>query len=419
MSKHNGVTLARFKPQRRNANKHTPRGLKLLNDSIQRDGWIGAITVAADAETFDGSARLERSAEIFGEDITPIIIESDGTRPIVVKRTDIPNVNDPRAKRLGLAANRIAAIDLDWDEDVIAEIAEHERALLDGLFNNDELAGIIGYTDATRNAGELIDHAAQLQTKWNTQLGDMWEIPSQTVAGAAHRLLCGDSLDADTLQRLTLGARMDAIVTDPPYNFHQGSGGLARKISAQHKVKLEPLTKLSPQALLERLAAIEWGVACIFCNKALLPDYLTFATARDLFFNLLVWCKRNPLPLASNVYLSNLEYVVWLANKTRHFTHGLEYRDYSRWYLSDIHEGRNEGDSLHPTIKPLEFVRRLIKVNTPIGGKVLDMFLGSGTTLIACEETGRIGFGCEIDPQYAAVTLERLAQTSLTPKRVG
>jgi DNA modification methylase len=80
---------------------------------------------------------------------------------------------------------------------------------------------------------------------------------------------------------------------------------------------------------------------------------------------------------------------------------------------------RAEGDNLHPTIKPIEFVRRLVKVNAPSGGKVLDMFCGSGTTLIACEETGRIGFGCEIEPRYAAVTLERLAQMGLTPKRVG
>lgn len=142
MSKRNRETLARFKPQQRNANKHTARGLKLLDDSIQRDGWIGAMTVAADGETFDGSARLERSAEIFGEDTAPIIVESDGTRPVIVKRVDIPNVADPRAKRLGLAANRIAEIDLAWDEDVIAEIAENERALLDGLFNRDELAGM-------------------------------------------------------------------------------------------------------------------------------------------------------------------------------------------------------------------------------------------------------------------------------------
>lgn len=418
MSKRNRETLARFKPQQRNANKHTARGLKLLDDSIQRDGWIGAMTVAADGETFDGSARLERSAEIFGEDTAPIIVESDGTRPVIVKRVDIPNVADPRAKRLGLAANRIAEIDLAWDEDVIAEIAENERALLDGLFNRDELAGIIGYGQVYPNAGELVDRAAELNQKWNVARGDVWEIASDTVRGAGHRLVCGDCTNASDLEKLTRGARMDAIVTDPPYNFHIGGGGIGNKRSTRHKADLEPLTNFVPQAFRETLAAIEWGVACLFCNKALLPDYLEFARARQLFFNLLVWCKRNPLPLTNNTFLPDVEYVIWLANSSRHFTAGLEYRDYSKWYVSEIHAGRSEGDELHPTIKPLEFIKRLVMVNAPRGGSVGDLFAGSGTTLVACETLGRVGYVMEIEPAYCAVILERLAGMGMQPKRM-
>ncbi len=124
-------------PQRRNANRHTQRGMGLLEGSIEKDGWIGAVTVAADGETFDGSARVEVT-ERMGMLDDPIVIESDGTRPIVVRRTDIPSADDPRAIRLGLGANWIAAKNLEWEPDVLAELAREVD--VSALFYPDELA---------------------------------------------------------------------------------------------------------------------------------------------------------------------------------------------------------------------------------------------------------------------------------------
>src|SRR5688500_5633421 len=104
--------ISSVKPQRRNANRHTLRGMKALEESIQADGWIGAITVAADLETFDGSARTEVGVDKGFEDA--IVVRSDGSKPIIHIREDIPTADDPRAKRLGIAANRIAELNLDW-----------------------------------------------------------------------------------------------------------------------------------------------------------------------------------------------------------------------------------------------------------------------------------------------------------------
>ena len=126
-----------IRPQRRNANRHTQRGMGMLEGSIEQDGWIGAITTAADGETFDGSARVEVTARMGMLD-DPIVIDSDGTRPIVVRRTDIPTADDPRAKRLGLGANWIAAKNLEWEPDVLAEVARDVD--ISPLFYPDELA---------------------------------------------------------------------------------------------------------------------------------------------------------------------------------------------------------------------------------------------------------------------------------------
>ena len=125
--------------QVKNANKHTQRGLGLLEDSIQKDGWIGAITVAADGETFDGSARLEVGASAGFEDA--IIVESDGTKPVIVRRTDIATADDEKARRLGVAANRIAQIDLAWDTDVLTQLAADGMDLSD-LFTGDEFSAL-------------------------------------------------------------------------------------------------------------------------------------------------------------------------------------------------------------------------------------------------------------------------------------
>lgn len=130
--------IAKLRPQRRNANKHTQRGIGMLEQSIRRDGIGDGITVTADGETISGAARLEKLAEIM-PGVKIVEVETDGNTLIVNRRTDIPNADDPRAKRLAVAHNRVAQVDLDWDADVLREIAEAETGALDALFLGDEL----------------------------------------------------------------------------------------------------------------------------------------------------------------------------------------------------------------------------------------------------------------------------------------
>lgn len=136
------LPLSAFRPQRQNANRHTARGHAALEQSIAQDGWIGAMTVAADGETFDGSDRLE--VGVTQDHPAPIVVDSDGTRPVIVRRVDIPTAEDARAKRLGLAANRVAALNLDWAPDVLLALADADPALLAGLWREDELAALAG-----------------------------------------------------------------------------------------------------------------------------------------------------------------------------------------------------------------------------------------------------------------------------------
>ena len=129
--------ISDFRPQERNANRHTPRGLGMLDKSMADNGFIGAMTSAADGGIFDGSARILTAYERFGEDVEPIVINADGTRPIIVVRTDIPSADHPKAKKLSIAANRIPAVDLDWDSEVLMDMIIEDVDISDLFFDGE------------------------------------------------------------------------------------------------------------------------------------------------------------------------------------------------------------------------------------------------------------------------------------------
>jgi hypothetical protein len=107
--------LSDFRPQAENANAHTEHGMRLLNKSMERVGWFTAMTATADGEVIDGSARWEEAVDRFGDDAEPIIIEHDGTRPVVCVRTDIESADEAKAKELAVIANKVAEVNLSWD----------------------------------------------------------------------------------------------------------------------------------------------------------------------------------------------------------------------------------------------------------------------------------------------------------------
>ncbi len=133
------MQLGKYRPSTHNANRHTKRGLGALEQSIREDGYVAPITVAADGESLDGSARLEVVAELMG-DAEPLVVHHDGKRPVVMVRDDVPNASTDMAKRIAIRANRIAQIDLEWDPDVLLTMPDE---LIESLFDASELEGML------------------------------------------------------------------------------------------------------------------------------------------------------------------------------------------------------------------------------------------------------------------------------------
>jgi hypothetical protein len=142
--------LSDFRTQEKNLNKHKPRGMGMLDNVIAKDGWQGAITTAANGETFAGSARLEVAQERFGDESEPIVFDIDGTRPVILRRVDIPTADDPRAIRLGIADNRISELNYDPDIELLSAIADEVD--ISDMYFEAELAKL------AEQKQEIIDH---------------------------------------------------------------------------------------------------------------------------------------------------------------------------------------------------------------------------------------------------------------------
>ena len=131
--------LEGFRGQRRNANRHTRRGKAAVRQSMEEVGYVAPMTCAADGEVIDGSARLEMAGLVFGGEV--LVVEHDGTRPVVMRRVDVGSVASPKARAIALAANRAAELGLDWDPAVLLEDLEAGVDLTD-LWSPEELAAL-------------------------------------------------------------------------------------------------------------------------------------------------------------------------------------------------------------------------------------------------------------------------------------
>ena len=123
-----------FKPLAANPNAHTPRGHRALEDSIRQDGYTDPMVAAADGTVISGNLRLETVAEIL--DVDPIIVQSDGTRPVIHVRTDIADAEDAAAKRIAVRSNRVAELSLNWQMEALVNSGDE---MLASLFTDAEL----------------------------------------------------------------------------------------------------------------------------------------------------------------------------------------------------------------------------------------------------------------------------------------
>jgi DNA modification methylase len=404
-------------PDDRNANTGTLRGLAMLDDSLREDGAGRGILLDKHNKVIAGNKTLERAADLGFTEV--IVVPTDGKQLVATQRVDI-DINSKQGRRMAIRDNRVGEVDLAWDAETLAGLADDVD--LSQFFDDDELAAILaGASEEPKaDSGPQLDKAAELQAKWRVAPGDLWTI-------GAHRLLCGNSTQADDVARVMGADRIEMVWTDPPYGVSVGDknkmlNAIAPSNRVEENLTGDTLDEPGIVSMLERsfdntiahcTAGAGWYVAAPAG-----PPHVLFGLvlkARGIWRQTLQWVKNNstfsPMGVCYHWQAEPI-FFGWLPNGAHRFYGGRAQT--TVWNID-----RPMASPEHPTMKPVELVTRAIENSSRRGEIVADFFAGSGTTLAACEQVNRRGRAIEIEPRYCAVILQRLADMGLAPERAS
>ena len=206
---------------------------------------------------------------------------------------------------------------------------------------------------------------------------------------------------------------IDLILTDPPY-FHPHMGGKGTSELAQRASKLKQDILFMSESFDYDIIFNEFLRVCripnmlIFCSNAQISAFMRFFEERELITTLLEWVKLNPIPTANGNYLSDVEYCVFVRAKGATFNNDVPY-DYKRKaYIDGLVSNNNR---YHPAQKPLGLLQRYLTVHSDENQTILDPFMGSGSTGVACVGMNRNFIGMELDDKYFKVAEERISKS--------
>ena len=428
--------IDRLRPYERNPRTHSPEQIAKIAASLLEFGWTNPILVDSDAGIIAGHGRLLAAREL-GMTTVPVI--------------ELTHLSEAQKRAYVIADNRLA-LDAGWDEDLLTE----ELKALEGLDFNLALTGF-----------DLDELNALLEDETTEEVpapeppedpvsrpGDLWLLGD-------HRLLCGDSSDPAAVDRLLAGAEIHLVNTDPPYNVKvepRSNNAIAAGLSsypaaksavkasdargmhhqgfdlARHKTKSKATGRMRPkdrplandfvsdEAFSEMLLAWFGNLArvllpgrsfYIWGGYANCANYPPALKATGLYFSqAIIWVKEHPV-LTRKDFMGNHEWAFygWREGAGHKFFGPTNAVDV--WAVKKV----NPQSMVHLTEKPVELAVRAIQYSSKPGDHVLDLFGGSGSTLIGAEQTGRRCFLMELDPAYCDVIIERW-QTATNQKAV-
>jgi DNA modification methylase len=209
---------------------------------------------------------------------------------------------------------------------------------------------------------------------------------------------------------------VDCIYTDVPYLMQsggKGGGAFGDRVHNLIRRDMANIIEGFDYSILDDFIRVMKKVNIfIWCNKGQLKEIINYF--KEYSMEIIVWAKDNPTPFTNNVWLSDLEYCLYFREQGVKLNDGYELK--SKWYQSPINK-KDKDLYDHPTIKPLELVKRHILHATQENDIVLDTFLGSGTTAVACKETWRNYIGFEMDDEYFKIAQDRINGISQVERR--
>lgn len=361
----------------RNYRKHNTKNKRLIKKSLEECGAGRSILIDGDDEIIAGNGVYEQAQKLK----MPVrIIETDGSEIVAIKRTDLKTTDEKR-KQLAVMDNSTSDTS-EFDLELMAQDFDVETL---------EDMGVDLPDNILPEEPEVVEDEIPEQCETRCKPGDIWKL-------GEHRLLCGDATNPDDIKRLMGDKLAHMVFTDPPYNVNYGA---EKKRSIMNDNLGNDFGMFLTDACKNIVNFCVGAIYICMSSSELHTLYSSFVEAGGKWSTFIIWAK-NTFTLGRSDYQRQYEPILygWPKDK-RHYWCGD--RD-----QSDVWEyNKPQKNDLHPTMKPIDLCARAIKNSSRKGNCVADFFGGSGSTLIACEQLGRVCYMSELDPKYCDVILQR------------
>ena len=343
--------------------------VEAVAESIKQFGFKVPIIIDKDGVIVAGHTR-KKAAEMLGLKKVPCIVADDLT--------------PEQVKAFRLADNKTAEL-AEWDFSKLeTELAELENIEFDMSAFGFDLSDF-GFEEEKEIIEDEVP-GVDAENEPITKLGDIWQL-------GRHRLMCGSSLAQDDIDKLLDGAKCELTFTDPPYQLETHGGGILKKANSMKQIKQNGVDTFDPSML---ILQSETNIYCH--NKPLIKKYIELAEANNQPYDLCFYKKLCTVPNYKGHMMTDCEYIAIIGKQDPN--KGLPKETYSKCYI-----GKKDHDNELSYSKPVELCVKYIRL---YGKKnILDLFGGSGSTIIACEQLDRTCYMMEIDPKYVQVIIQR------------
>ena len=333
-------------------------------ESIKQCGYCSPIVIDEDNVILAGHTRLKALKKLKWKEVE------------CVRKTGLTEEQKKKYRILDNKTNELA----EWDFDLLEE--EIDGLDFDGFdfgfdFNSDE------------DDAEIIEDEPPEVDEENepiTQLGDIWQLGD-------HRLMCGNSLLQTDIDKLLGGVKCELTFTDPPYQLETQGGGILKNANSMKQIKQNGVDTFDPSML---ILQSETNIYCH--NKPLIKKYIELAETNNQPYDLCFYKKLCTVPNYKGHMMTDCEYIAIIGKQDPN--KGLPKETYSKCYI-----GKKDNDNELSYSKPVELCAKYIRL---YGKKdILDLFGGSGSTLMACEQLNRKCYMMELDPKYCDVIIKR------------
>lgn len=385
------ISIDELIPYANNARTHSKEQINKIRSSLREFGFVNPVLIDKDKNIIAGHGRVTAAKEEGIKEVPCVLVE---------------HLTEAQKKAYIIADNKLA-LDAGWDNELLALELENLKELdfdveLTG-FNAAEIEDLFSQVHDKDVEDDDFDADAALEEidEPVSKQGDIWIL-------GKHRLICGDSTKAETYEKLMGGKKANLCVTDPPYNVNYTAGREnERKIKNDH-MEDKNFYEFLLAAFKNIFTALDDGAGAYIFHAD--TEGLNFRKAfKDAGFhlaNVCIWAKQS-LVLGRSDYQWQHEPILYGWKPTGKHRWYADRKQTTIWNFD-----RPAKSELHPTMKPVPLVAYPIQNSSMRNCIVLEPFAGSGSTIIACEQTGRICYGVELDEKYCDVIVKRYIETT-------